>query len=91
MAHHKLHLELADSLIADMRSSRDGPEWPVVVDAGYYAVFHAMEALKFVARQFARHDFHRRNRLGIVGGKLWIEHIPVGQHEFGTGEIAHIG
>lgn len=45
MAHHKLHLELADSLITDMRSSRDGSEWPVMVDAGYYAVFHAMEAL----------------------------------------------
>jgi uncharacterized protein (UPF0332 family) len=45
MAHHKTHLQLAAALLADMRSSTAAQEWPITVDAGYYAVFHAMEAL----------------------------------------------
>ena len=45
MAHYKAHLQLAGTLLEDMRSSIAAQEWPIAVDAGYYAVFHAMEAL----------------------------------------------
>ena len=38
------HLALAEQLLRDMRSADQADQWPVVVDAGYYAVFHAIEA-----------------------------------------------
>jgi hypothetical protein len=40
-----LHADLSQTLYDDMeRGLRDG-EWPIVVDAGYYALFHGMEAM----------------------------------------------
>jgi hypothetical protein len=45
MAIFALHADLSQALYGDMeRAYRDG-EWPLVVDAGYYAVFHGMEAM----------------------------------------------
>jgi hypothetical protein len=45
MAIFALHADLSQTLYGDMeRAYRDG-EWPLVVDAGYYAVFHGMEAM----------------------------------------------
>lgn len=45
MAHYQTHLALAANLLSDMRSGVSGPEQLSAVDAGYYAVFHAMEAI----------------------------------------------
>ena len=45
MATYALHLELADTLHRDMQDALRSNEWPIAVDAGYYAVFHAMEAM----------------------------------------------
>jgi len=40
------HRELSRQLLAEMRrAQREDGQWPVVVDAGFYAVFHALEAL----------------------------------------------
>src|SRR5438128_1981781 len=45
MAVFESHADLSQTLHKDMeRAHRDG-EWPIVVDAGYYAVFHGMEAV----------------------------------------------
>src|SRR5687767_2699301 len=45
MAVFKSHADLADTLYADMQEGYRSGEWPIVVDAGYYAVFHGMEAM----------------------------------------------
>ena len=45
MANYKEHLKFAADLHSEMRSSLATDAWPVVVDAGYYAVFHGMEAM----------------------------------------------
>jgi uncharacterized protein (UPF0332 family) len=45
MAAYELHLELAETLHRDMQDALRSNEWPIAVDAGYYAVFHAMEAM----------------------------------------------
>lgn len=39
------HLALATSLRSDMQRAHDRGEWPITVDAGFYTVFHAMEAV----------------------------------------------
>jgi uncharacterized protein (UPF0332 family) len=39
------HIDLANTLYADMENAHRSGEWPIVVDAGYYAVFHGMEAM----------------------------------------------
>jgi uncharacterized protein (UPF0332 family) len=39
------HLALAETLHADMERAHGSGEWPIAVDAGYYAVFHGMEAM----------------------------------------------
>lgn len=39
------HFELATTLHGDMRQAHQVGEWPIVVDAGFYAVFHALEAM----------------------------------------------
>jgi len=45
MANVDTHKQLAASLLADMRKSDPKEEWPIIVDAGYYALFHSLEAL----------------------------------------------
>jgi hypothetical protein len=45
MAIFEAHLDLARTLHADMERAHHEGEWPIVVDAGYYAVFHGMEAM----------------------------------------------
>jgi hypothetical protein len=45
MATYELHRELAETLHRDMQDALRSNEWPIAVDAGYYAVFHAMEAM----------------------------------------------
>jgi hypothetical protein len=45
MAGFQAHLELSHTLHRDMNQARKEDEWPIVVDAGYYAVFHGIEAL----------------------------------------------
>jgi hypothetical protein len=45
MAGVEAHLDLSQTLYEDMRRASLESEWPIVVDAGYYAVFHGMEAL----------------------------------------------
>ena len=52
---------------------------------------HAVQSLEFIARIFTCHDFYGGNRLRVMRGKLRIERVAVGQHEFGTSQIAHIG
>ena len=52
---------------------------------------HAVQPLEFIAPLLTRHDPDRRNRVGVMRGKLRIECGAVGQHEFGAGQIAHIG
>lgn len=39
------HIDLAKTLHADMISAHERGEWPIVVDAGFYSVFHGMEAV----------------------------------------------
>src|SRR5262245_53480787 len=45
MAVFARHVELAETLYADMERAHGSGEWPIAVDAGYYAVFHGMEAM----------------------------------------------
>lgn len=45
MAVFDSHFDLAGTLYADMERAYEAGEWPIVVDAGYYAVFHGMEAM----------------------------------------------
>jgi hypothetical protein len=45
MADLATHRALAGQLAEAMRQASAQGHWPVVVDAGFYAVFHAMEAL----------------------------------------------
>lgn len=42
------HIGLANDLHADMKSAYEKGEWPIVVDAGFYTVFHGMEAANAV-------------------------------------------
>lgn len=48
MADLETHRDLAQQLFTEMRRAREDGQWPVVVDAGFYAVFHGMEALNAV-------------------------------------------
>ena len=48
MADLETHHELSRQLLTEMRRAQEDGHWPVVVDAGFYAVFHAMEALNAV-------------------------------------------
>lgn len=41
----KDHIELANALHADMKRALEKGEWAIVVDAGFYTVFHGMEAI----------------------------------------------
>ena len=45
MADVKTHSELSKRLLQAMRDAHAREQWPVVVDAGFYTVFHGMEAL----------------------------------------------
>jgi hypothetical protein len=45
MAPYELHRQLAETLHKDMQDALRSNEWPIAVDAGYYAVFHGMEAM----------------------------------------------
>ncbi|MEA2934174.1 MAG: hypothetical protein QOD74_820 [Variibacter sp.] len=45
MAGLQAHLDLSRTLHDDMKRAKSDGEWPIVIDAGYYAVFHGMEAL----------------------------------------------
>jgi hypothetical protein len=45
MAGFQAHLDLSRTLHNDMNQAKAHGEWPIVVDAGYYAVFHGTEAL----------------------------------------------
>lgn len=45
MALLKDHIDLANALHADMKRAHDKGEWPIAVDAGFYTVFHGMEAV----------------------------------------------
>jgi hypothetical protein len=45
MAELKVHKELAAQLLAAAKKSDPAKEWPITVDAAFYAVFHLMEAL----------------------------------------------
>jgi uncharacterized protein (UPF0332 family) len=42
------HIELANALHSDMKSAHEKGEWPIAVDAGFYTVFHGMEAVNAV-------------------------------------------
>jgi hypothetical protein len=42
------HHNLARQLLSEMRRAHADGDWPVAVDAGFYAVFHGMEALNAV-------------------------------------------
>lgn len=42
------HRVLARQLLGAMRRARADGQWPITVDAGFYAVFHTMEALNAV-------------------------------------------
>ena len=44
MALLKDHMDLANVLHTDMNEAIKKDEWPIVVDAGFYAVFQGMEA-----------------------------------------------
>jgi hypothetical protein len=39
------HLVLARALHEDMKRADVKGDWPIVIDAGFYAVFHGMEAI----------------------------------------------
>jgi hypothetical protein len=45
MAELKVHKELAAQLLAAAKRSDPVNEWPITIDAAFYAVFHLMEAL----------------------------------------------
>lgn len=45
MANKEAHSALAKELLAQMRRSQSSTEWAIAVDAGFYAVFHSLEAL----------------------------------------------
>lgn len=45
MASKEAHSALALDLLGQMRRSQNGAEWAIAVDAGFYAVFHSLEAL----------------------------------------------
>lgn len=45
MASFENHWNMAQSLLGDMRQADPEQAWPVVVDAGYYAMFHTIEAV----------------------------------------------
>lgn len=39
------HLVLARALYEDMKRANVKGDWPIAIDAGFYAVFHGMEAI----------------------------------------------
>lgn len=45
MAIYEDHLALARQLHEDMMQAAIKGEWPITIDAGFYAVFHGMEAV----------------------------------------------
>lgn len=45
MARLNDHVALSEILHADMRRASNAGEWPIVVDAGFYSVFHGIEAV----------------------------------------------
>lgn len=45
MANADTHRQLVNALMTDMRAANHKEEWPIIVDAGYYALFHSIEAL----------------------------------------------
>lgn len=48
MAVFEDHIALSKTLYSDFETSLAAGEWPVAVDAGYYAVFHGMEAMSAI-------------------------------------------
>jgi hypothetical protein len=48
MADLVTHRTLAEQLLVAARRATLDKEWPIIVDAGFYAVFHLMEALNAV-------------------------------------------
>jgi hypothetical protein len=48
MATKDAHRALAEELLGQMRKSQAESEWPIAVDTGFYAVFHALEALNAI-------------------------------------------
>lgn len=51
MATKDAHRALAEELLDRMRKAQAETEWPIAVDTGFYAVFHALEALNAVECQ----------------------------------------
>ena len=45
MASKEAHAALANELLVQMQEADHEAEWAIAVDAGYYAVFHSLEAL----------------------------------------------
>jgi len=48
MADVAIHHKLAKQLLAAARKAEADKHWPITIDAGFYAVFHLMEALNAV-------------------------------------------
>ncbi len=48
MAVYSDHLALAKSLYVEMEKAMDSGDWALTVDAGFYTVFHGMEALNAI-------------------------------------------
>jgi hypothetical protein len=48
MATKDEHRKLAEDLLSQMRTAQAESDWPIVVDAGFYAVFHALESLNAI-------------------------------------------
>ena len=45
----KDHLETAAALEQAVNDYRESEDWPILIDAGFYAVYHTMEAIHAVA------------------------------------------
>ena len=45
MANYSDHMALSKTLFVEMESACKAGEWAIAVDAGFYTVFHGMEAL----------------------------------------------
>ena len=52
---------------------------------------HAMQALEFKRLFVRRHIKDRRNRMGVVGGKLRIDAVGHGQKLAGIGDVGDVG
>ena len=61
-------------------------------DLPVHRLSHAVQPLHLEARPARLGHLHdRRDRSGVVGGELWVDHVAVADQCRGRGEVGHVG